>query len=136
MFVTGVVGHLDLRDRHLDLVCAGHPLPSVLVDGRPVGIPEHCRTRPWGLDLQTSWGVGRLSLGGDSWSVLCYTDGVTDAAVRAQRGFGARRVAAYHQQNHRRSAEDLCQGLLSDVAMNPGATSLGDDQTVLVLRSV
>ena len=61
---------------------------------------------------------------------------MTDAAVRAQRGFGARRVAAYHQQHHRRSAEDLCQGLLSEVAMNPGGTALGDDQTVLVLRSV
>ncbi len=136
MFVTGVVGHLDLCDRQLDLVCAGHPLPSVLVDGRPVPVPDVCRTRPWGLDLETSWGVGRLSLAGSSWSVLCYTDGVTDAAVRAQRGFGARRVAAYHEKNHQRGAEDLCQGLLSEVAMNPGSTSLGDDQTVLALRSV
>jgi serine phosphatase RsbU (regulator of sigma subunit) len=136
MFVTGIVGHLDLRDRHLDLVCAGHPLPSVLVDGNAVTVPEHCQTRPWGLDLQTTWQVGRLPLKGERWSILCYTDGVTDAAVRAQRGFGARRVAAYHQQHHRRSAEDLCQGLLSEVAMNPGGTALGDDQTVLVLRSV
>jgi serine phosphatase RsbU (regulator of sigma subunit) len=135
MFVTGIVGHLDLRDRHLDLVSAGHPLPSVLVGGQAVAVPEHCQTRPWGLDLQTSWQVGRLPLG-ESWSILCYTDGVTDAAVRAQRGFGARRVAAYHEHNHRRSAEDLCQGLLSEVAANPGGTSLGDDQTVLVLRSV
>jgi serine phosphatase RsbU (regulator of sigma subunit) len=135
MFVTGIVGHLNLRDRHLDLVCAGHPLPSVLVGGKGVAIPEHCQTRPWGLDLQTCWEVGRLPLG-DSWSILCYTDGVTDAAVRAQRGFGARRVAAYHEQNYHRSAEDLCQGLLSEVAVNPGATPLGDDQTVLVLRSV
>jgi len=136
MFVTGIVGHLDLRERSLHLVCAGHPLPSVLVDGAPVPVPEECQTRPWGLDLENSWEVGKLSLKGDNWSILCYTDGVTDAAVRAQRAFGARRVAAYHQQHHRRSAEDLCQGLLSEVAMNPGGTSLGDDQTVLALRSV
>jgi serine phosphatase RsbU (regulator of sigma subunit) len=136
MFVTGVVGHLDLRERHLDLVCAGHPPPSVLLDGRPVAVPEHCQTRPWGLDLEAAWEVGRLPLHGGSWSVLCYTDGVTDAAVRTQRASGARRVAAYHQQHHRRSAEDLCQGLLSEVAMNPGGASLGDDQTVLALRSV
>jgi serine phosphatase RsbU (regulator of sigma subunit) len=136
MFVTGIVGHLDLRERHLDLVCAGHPPPSILVDGAAVTVPEHCQTRPWGLDLKAAWQVGRLPLRGAAWSVLCYTDGVTDAAVRAQRGFGARRVAAYHQQHHRRSAEDLCQGLLSEVAMNPGSSSLGDDQTVLVLRSL
>ena len=48
--------------------------------------------------------------------------------------FGARRIAAYHQQNYQLSAEDLCQGLLSEVAVQPG-TALGDDQTVLVLCS-
>jgi serine phosphatase RsbU (regulator of sigma subunit) len=136
MFVTGLVGHLDLRERVLYLVSAGHPLPSILVDGRPLAIPEECRTRPWGLDMLADWEVGKLPLRGASWSILCYTDGVTDAAVRAQRAFGARRIMAYHQQHHQRSAEDLCQGLLSEVAMNPGGTSLGDDQTVLVLRSV
>jgi serine phosphatase RsbU (regulator of sigma subunit) len=136
MFVTGIVGHLDLHQRTLHLVSAGHLLPSILVEGCPVAIPEQCQTRPWGLDLETPWDVGKLSLGRGSWSILCYTDGVTDAAVRAQRAFGARRVAAYHQQHHQRSAEDLCQGLLSEVAMSPGTTSLGDDQTVLVLRSV
>jgi serine phosphatase RsbU (regulator of sigma subunit) len=136
MFVTGIVGHLDLRDRWVDLVCAGHPLPSVLVDGKPLVVPEHCQGRPWGLDLATNWDVGRLSLQGGSFSILCYTDGVTDAAVRAQRAFGARRVAAYHLQHHGRGAEDLCEGLLTEVAMSPGATSLGDDQTALVLRSV
>ncbi len=136
MFVTGIVGHLDLHDRCLHLVSAGHPLPSILVDGEPVAIPEACQTRPWGLDIETEWEVSRLPLRGDEWSILCYTDGVTDAAVRAQRAFGARRILTYHQQYHRRSAEDLCQGLLSEVAMNPGGMSLGDDQTVLVLRSV
>ncbi|MCC6418732.1 MAG: SpoIIE family protein phosphatase [Gemmataceae bacterium] len=137
MFVTGVVGHLDLRDRWLDLVSAGHPLPSILVDGKPVVIPDHCQTRPWGLEaVETSWEVGRLSLQGDGFSILTYTDGITDAAVRVQRVFGARRITAYHLEHYHRSAEDLCQGLLSEVAMNPGASSLGDDQTVLVLHSV
>jgi serine phosphatase RsbU (regulator of sigma subunit) len=136
MFVTGIVGHLDLREPSLHLVCAGHPLPSILVNGKPVAIPEQCQTRPWGLDLENSWEVGKLPLTGENWSILCYTDGITDAAVRAQRGFGARRVGEYHQQHYRRSAEDLCQGLLSEVAVSPGASSLGDDQTVLALRSV
>jgi serine phosphatase RsbU (regulator of sigma subunit) len=135
MFVTGVVGHLDLRTGQLDLVCAGHPLPSILVDGRPLPIPAECQTRPWGLDIETTWEVGRLSLAGKNWSILCYTDGITDAAVRAQRAFGAVRIAKYHQEHHLLSAEDLCQGLLSEVAASPGPSSLGDDQTVLVLCS-
>jgi sigma-B regulation protein RsbU (phosphoserine phosphatase) len=135
MFVTGLVGHLDLSRRHLQLVCAGHPLPSILVDGRAVAIPENCRTRPWGLDLGTNWEVGQIDLQGRSWSILTYTDGVTDAAARTQRAFGAQRIIRFHQDRHDLSAEDLCQGLLNEVAVQPGQRSLQDDQTVLVLRS-
>jgi serine phosphatase RsbU (regulator of sigma subunit) len=135
MFVTGLVGHLDLRQRQLQLVCAGHPLPSVLVDGRTLRIPDNCQTRPWGLDLATNWEVGDIDLQGQSWSILCYTDGVTDAAARTQRAFGAQRIVKYHQERHHLNAEDLCQGLLNEVAVQPGQRSLEDDQTVLVLRS-
>ena len=34
-----------------------------------------------------------------------------------------------------RSAEELCEGLISDAASRQEAGSLADDQTVLVLRS-
>jgi serine phosphatase RsbU (regulator of sigma subunit) len=129
-----MVGLLDLRTRELQIVSAGHPLPSILVDGRPIAVPEECLTRPWGLDIESYWEVSRLSLQGQHWSILAYTDGITDAAARTQRAFGARRIAAYHQANYQLSAEDLCQGLLSEVAVQPG-TTLGDDQTVLVLCS-
>jgi hypothetical protein len=134
-FVTGLVGMLDLRTQDLTIVSAGHPLPSILLDGKPMSAPDHCVTRPWGLDLQTTWEVGTLPLRGQRWSILCYTDGITDAASRSQRLFGARRVADFHQKNFNLCAEDLCQGLLSEVAVQPGTSSLGDDQTVLVLCS-
>jgi hypothetical protein len=135
-FVTGVLGEVDLRARELRLVSAGHLPPSMVVDGRPVSLPEGCQTRPWGLQFSSPWQVGRLPLGEGDWSVVCFTDGVTDAAVRAERGFGARVVAAYHEQNYRLSAEDLCQGLLNEVcARQDPAAPLGDDQTVLVLRA-
>jgi serine phosphatase RsbU (regulator of sigma subunit) len=133
-FVTGMVGLIDLNLKELQVVSAGHPLPSILVDGKNLTIPEQSLTRPWGLDIESYWEVGRLSLQGKHWSILCYTDGITDAAARTQRAFGARRIATYHQHNHLASAEDLCQGLLSEVAVQPGS-ALGDDQTVLVLCS-
>ncbi len=134
-FVTGLVGLLDLQQRELSLVSAGHPLPSILLDGHMVEVPDSCLTRPWGLDLASLWQVGRLPLAGKRWSILCYTDGITDAAARSQRAFGAQRVADFHHKHFVLSAEDLCQGLLSEVAVQPGASSLGDDQTVLVLCS-
>jgi sigma-B regulation protein RsbU (phosphoserine phosphatase) len=134
-FVTGLVGHLDLARQQLQLVCAGHPLPSILVDGQPVAVPEACRTRPWGLEMAANWEVGHIPLTGKTWSILTYTDGITDAAARTQRAFGGQRVNAYHAERYQLSAEDLCQGLLSEIAVQPGQRSLEDDQTVLVLRS-
>jgi Stage II sporulation protein E (SpoIIE)/FHA domain len=135
VFVTGLVGLIDLVKLELQIVCAGHPLPSILVDGRAAAAPQSCWTRPWGLEMPTNWEVGRLSLQGANWSILCYTDGITDAGARTQRSFGAQRIAAFHAKHYHLSAEDLCQGLLSEVAVQPGQHSLEDDQTVLVLRS-
>jgi len=135
MFVTGLVGNIDLVKQELQLACAGHPLPSILVDGKVAAVPPTCWTRPWGLEMPTNWEVGQISLEGKDWSILCYTDGITDAAARARRSFGAQRIAAFHAARCQLSAEDLCQGLLSEVAVQPGQRSLEDDQTVLVLRS-
>ena len=132
-FVTGIVGELDLRRGELSAVSAGPPPPSILVAGRPAPLPICCLTRPWGLEMESCWEVGRVALGRGPWSILCYTDGITDAAL--QRLDGARRVAAFHQTHHQLGAEDLCQGLLTDLVYQPGASALADDQTVLALRS-
>lgn len=135
-FVTGMVGLLDLRGGELLLVSAGHPAPSILVDGQPVQVPDRCRTRPWGIDMDATWEVGRLNLQGKRWSILAYTDGVTDdGGFRSQRSSGAQRVARFHQTNFHQTAEDLCQGLLNDFTQPQGTSSLRDDQTVLVLCS-
>src|SRR5262249_51991204 len=92
-FVTGLVGQVDLAERELQLVIAGPHPPSILVGGRPVGVPEVCQTRPWGLDFESEWHVGRIPLGEEDWSVLCFTDGISDTVVRPQQTFGPRRVA-------------------------------------------
>lgn len=134
-FVTGVVGQLDLARRRLQLVSAGHQPPSVLAGGRVVPLPPACQTRPWGLDFECPWEVCDISLGDDDWSILCYTDGITDAAKRTRDVFGRQRVAAFHLRNRHLGAEDLCQGLLSEVSAHQGTATLEDDQTVLVLRS-
>jgi hypothetical protein len=133
-YVTGLLGEIDLRRGEVRLASAGHLPPSLVVDGRPAPAPDRCQTRPWGLQFECPWEVGRVSLGRGDWSILCYTDGITDAAARADRGCGSRVVTDYHRDNWQLGAEDLCQGLLSAVSTARPAP-LGDDQTVLVLRS-
>jgi sigma-B regulation protein RsbU (phosphoserine phosphatase) len=134
-FVTGLVGQIDLAKRELEIVSAGHPLPSILINGKPATLPEECQTRPWGLDFPAPWQVGRLSLGSSDWSILCYTDGITDSKSRTQRALNTAHVMSFHQRNAYKSAEELCEGLIGDAASRQEAGSLADDQTVLVLRS-
>lgn len=133
-FVTGMVGQINLKTAELTLVSAGHPAPSILVDGQPLTVPEGCLTRPWGLDMENSWSVGRLPLRGKRWSILCYTDGIADAASRSKRASGNLKLARYHRDNFMQSAEDICQGVLNEFA-EPAGRSLADDQTLLVLCS-
>jgi sigma-B regulation protein RsbU (phosphoserine phosphatase) len=135
-FVTGIVGQIDLQAKRLDLVCAGHYLPSLLVDGKLISLPETCQTRPWGLDFESPWRVGRIKLGDSDWSLLCFTDGVTEAVVKSGELFGNCGVQDYHRRNCGLCAEDLCQGLIGEVAARQTSGSLNDDQTVLVLRSI
>jgi serine phosphatase RsbU (regulator of sigma subunit) len=134
-FVTGVVGQIDLARHELQIVSAGHVLPSILVGGKPVPVPPECQTRPWGLDFESPWRVGRIALGPADWSIICYTDGILDGGARTGDALTGERVAAYHLANQHLSAEDLCQGLLSEAANRQASGSLVDDQTVLVLRS-
>jgi serine phosphatase RsbU (regulator of sigma subunit) len=134
VFVTGLVGRIDLEKRELEIVSAGHHPPSVLRDGRPVALPPECMTRPWGLDFDSPWEVGRVALGDGDWSLLCYTDGVIEGGRDAD-AFDAKRAAAYHRAHANLSAEDLCQGVVGEAAARALAGSLADDQTVLVLRS-
>jgi sigma-B regulation protein RsbU (phosphoserine phosphatase) len=133
-FVTGVVGQIDLSAQKLDLVCAGHHLPSVLIGGRAVTLSETCQTRPWGLDFECPWQPVQVELGREDWSILCFTDGITEAVTKDDQVFSYERVARFHQKNHGQCAEDMCQGLISEVAAQQGAGALNDDQTVLVLR--
>jgi serine phosphatase RsbU (regulator of sigma subunit) len=135
VFVTGIVGQIDLARRELQIVSAGHLAPSILVGGKPVSLPPVCQTRPWGLDFDSPWEVGRVPLGEGDWSILCYTDGVIESD-RPEEALNAQRAAAYHRANAHLSAEDLCQGIISEAALtNSPKGSLADDQTVLVLRS-
>jgi sigma-B regulation protein RsbU (phosphoserine phosphatase) len=134
-FVTGIVGQIDLKGQRLELVSAGHHLPSILIGGRRVELPDTCRTRPWGLDFASPWQIGQVPLGGEDWSILCFTDGIPETETKTGGIFGYHGVLEYHHKHHALCAEDLCQGLIDQVAAQQGTGFLPDDQTALVLRS-
>jgi serine phosphatase RsbU (regulator of sigma subunit) len=86
------------------------------------------------LVFEAPWEVGRLSLAGANWSILCCTDGILDAAIRASRGGDLWSLDEFHQRHQHLDAEDLCQRLLNEVAVPRSSLTLPDDQTVLAIR--
>ena len=91
MFVTAVVGVLDLASGELAFSVAGHE-PPVLVPAE--GAPEPVSVeggRVLGLIEASDFPVNRLRLGKGE-AVLLYTDGVSEAQDAGGAFFGVERV--------------------------------------------
>jgi len=51
IFATGLLGEVDLDAGILDLVSAGHPWPSILVNGERIACDDSARQAAWGIDV-------------------------------------------------------------------------------------
>lgn len=66
--------------------------------------------------------------------LLFYTDGVTEAMNLKRDLFGEERLIAVLEANHRRSPQELVNGVLAAVASFVGGQSQSDDITMVVLK--
>ena len=82
--------------------------------------------------MVTSWEVGRLCLKGKRWSILSYTDGVTDEP-NGDEAFGEIRFGEVLTQIVGRSAQEMADGLMAAVLdFRRGAPR--DDIAILVMK--
>lgn len=68
--------------------------------------------------------------------LICYTDGLTEAANGTGDQFGDRRVRQTVQRNAGRNVEEICEALLAEVGRFVGSATLEDDQTLVVARNL
>src|SRR4029450_2748898 len=106
-YVTGVVAHIDLRDRTLTYTNAGHP-PGVLVrNGADRDLSEG--GPPLGLLKNAQYFEERLELtGGDV--CIFMTDGITEAFDDAL--LTSRAVLAATVREESRSATGICDAIM------------------------
>ena len=133
-YATGLVGVVELDERVLSLLCAGHLWPSIVCGKEPVSRPEMACSFPWG------WPWGRKGLEPvtipftDRMSFLGFTDGVTEATDANGDQYSARRLEELHLQNLDHGADQLCEDALDDLFAYAGASSPpADDVTLLVM---
>ena len=136
-FVTGIVGLCDLASHSLSLLSAGHPWPSICCrDATHDPVEEAC-SFPWGSFPGRELTPARLELPPGDWSLVAYTDGLTETPMPGGEQYGAERLIGVHHTHRRSRADDICDEILSDILRaSDDSIPQQDDLTLLVLRSL
>ena len=132
-FVTGVLGRLDLDSGRLRLLCAAHPAPLLVRDGRPVGEARVEPGVPLGFGDRDDVVVETSLQPGDR--LLMFSDGVVEARSSDGEFFGLDRLLDLltREQSGGQPPPETLRRLISAVLdYNLGA--LQDDATLLLLE--
>ncbi len=133
LFVTCVLGILDLETGRLDYVCGGHE-PAYLV-----GPDDERRALPMtqglamGLmdDFEYASGSEVIRPGE---TLFIYTDGLTDAVNLGGALFGKERLEATLDGASRRSTAEIVEHCWNEIGTFSTGAAAADDMTCLVLR--
>jgi serine phosphatase RsbU (regulator of sigma subunit) len=133
MFVTGILGRLDLGTGHLRYVNAGHPAPLVMRHGRVVKELQRGRRPLFGLEARVSAVAEEHLEPGDA--VVLFTDGIVEARDAEGAPFGLERFVEVLERS---ASEDIAlPEMLRRVRrriLEHQDGVLQDDATVLVVH--
>jgi serine phosphatase RsbU (regulator of sigma subunit) len=133
MFVTLFYGILDPHSGTMTYCNAGHNPPYLLnTDGLH---PLPTTGLPLGIVGDTAWDVNTAQIGrGDA--LVLYTDGVTDAQGQDGAMFGQDRLLDVLRACRGRSAQEMKDGVLSEIHQFVGDSPRFDDLTLMVVARV
>lgn len=133
VFVTALLGWLDITTGEVEIVDAGHN-PAVALDARaralPLAIPKCVAL---GVVEAFVFTAGRVQLEAGAMLVL-YTDGVTDARSTSGEMFGADRLDRAIARVAGLAPEALVQSIIETVNAFAAGAPPEDDLTLLVLQ--
>ena len=133
LFVTSVLGILDMESGRFDYVCAGHE-PAYLVapddSRRPLPMT---RGLAMGLMEDFEYASGSETLQPDE-TLFLYTDGLTDAVNLSGTLFGKERLEGTLDGASRRSTAEIVDHVWNRIGSFSTGAAAADDMTCLVLR--
>ena len=133
MFVTAFCGFLDLRDGRLIYSNAGHDRPLILSEGRRVRPLLSKAGLPLGVFPSFQYVAEEKALQeGDA--LFLYTDGVTEAANRAEELFKMDRLCGVLEECGSREPSRIVPAVLESIERFSEGTPQADDVTMLCIQ--
>ena len=135
LFVTAIVGILDVQKGELELCNAGHDAPILLRVNEPPRSLNRTGGPPLCVKEDFPYTFDRLQLRPEDVLVMI-TDGVTEAQDSAQNFYGLPRVLRYltTMKERQRHAADACHGIYEDVKRFSQGLPPSDDITIVAVR--
>lgn len=134
MFVTLLLGTLDLRTGQLDYCNAGHDAPILMSDEQsPIAVTPNL---PLGVVAGYAYTEQSILLRpGDA--LFLYTDGLTEAEDSAHELFGRERMmSALQSLADRKEMRQLVDGMQEAVSQFVGSAAQSDDLTMFAIRYI
>lgn len=133
IFVTLVIGVLDVRTGHILFANAGHSPPLVLRQGGQMEILRGISGPAAGVvdDVEFTLMQTQLHTGD---CLLLYTDGVNEAMDADYQLYGNERLHQLFSQCHQRTAAQIVQDIMVDVRTHATGAEQSDDITIVAVR--
>lgn len=133
MFSTAFYGVLNTKTGDVNYANAGHNPPYVLRNSGSVEVLKSAGGMALGILENASYQTQRCQLmPGDS--IVCFTDGVTEAMDPLGTLFGDERLLQVLQPLHKRSPQEVLSAVIAEVDSYIALAPIADDVTLLVIR--
>jgi adenylate cyclase len=134
MFVTAVIGVIDVCTGEVELCNAGHGTPVLLRVNQPPRPVDDARGPPLCVIEGFPYEPGRMKLEPND-ILLLTTDGVTEAVDQRYNMYGsARLLQCFPAKRQPSTATLVCEKLYADVKSFTRGAPVSDDITIVALR--
>jgi serine phosphatase RsbU (regulator of sigma subunit) len=134
MFVTAVIGIVDVRSGEVTLCNAGHDAPVLLRLNQPPRWVDDARGPPLCVIEDFPYEPGQVKLEPND-ILLLTTDGVSEAADQQYNMYGSARLLQCFSQNEQPyTAALVCEKLYADVKRFTQGAPASDDITIMAVR--
>ena len=135
MFVTVVMGRLNLTSGEFSYCNAGHPRPFILRNDNQIDELGGSHGFPIGVRKNQKF-VESVDILSPGESLVAFTDGITEEVDKFGNFFGKERLFAIAQSRNSYSPEKLVEDILSSVDRFRGENEMYDDTTLLAIKYI